>query len=399
MAGNQHPWRDVMPNEAWQKVLEATNSQQDQSVNSITNQLSKYHLIQKTNSSYFDQRINELRNIANLTVNYLNQKHGQAGYQKSNNKKLSVSTKVNLRGQHTVSIAEKDIDRWVYSLGRRALKKAGYLQELKNSPVKHLSDVSQFKTYLKNLATKIQKNSSPELLRLDPSVKPEKWDPYHRPIEVIIDLDRQEVSVGREHTPISGAFVGWCSSNSPLPFFVWLEGEPICTQEGYLKTTLPEVSRIQYELSNREGIRQVFIKNGSLVARPCFDWGTTQLLDTKSGQHKNGEAFVWLRTGNLLIHTHVVGNFHHSSFNGGHKVLCAGTMTVQNGKIKRVDNNSGHYKPTTRHFLTFLKLLDDKKVLADDALIATHDINKGKQGVIFWAALSMTSRQGLKRKA
>ncbi|NJN46159.1 MAG: hypothetical protein HC808_06405 [Candidatus Competibacteraceae bacterium] len=180
-----------------------------------------------------------------------------------------------------------------------------------------------------------------------------------------------------QHSDISAAFIKWYNNTSDLPFFVWLEGHPICTQEGYLESARPVVSSVLYGPNN--GIRRVFVSGNQLVA--CSWLGNQQptALTTASGTLKSGEAFAWLTTGELLIHNHVVGSFHHSSFNGGRKVRCAGMMTVENGKVMRVDNNSGHYKPTTQHFLTFLKILDDKKVLAENARIATHDINDGRQ--------------------
>lgn len=52
--------------------------------------------------------------------------------------------------------------------------------------------------------------------------------------------------------------------------------------------------------------------------------------------------------------------FHHSSFLSGRKVLCAGTIQVNHGKIKIITNISGHYKPSRKDLLKFLEILKSK---------------------------------------
>lgn len=40
------------------------------------------------------------------------------------------------------------------------------------------------------------------------------------------------------------------------------------------------------------------------------------------------------------------GKFHHSSLSKGGKVVGAGEWIVEDGKLKKVSANSGHYQPT-----------------------------------------------------
>ena len=112
------------------------------------------------------------------------------------------------------------------------------------------------------------------------------------------------------------------------------------------------------QYGSHSGVREVSIKNGCLYARP-FKENSLELVLNTNGCSKNmpGEAYVWLKSGKLLIHPHYVGTFHHSSFDDGRKVRCAGTIAVTGGKIERLDNSSGHYRPSTRHFLTLLEVL------------------------------------------
>ncbi|WP_439669428.1 hypothetical protein DAMDJJ_31295 [Cupriavidus necator] len=49
--------------------------------------------------------------------------------------------------------------------------------------------------------------------------------------------------------------------------------------------------------------------------------------------------------------------FNHSSFNAGNDVICAGTLTIRNGSLRVIDNNSGHYKPTRENLHNCLSVL------------------------------------------
>lgn len=55
-----------------------------------------------------------------------------------------------------------------------------------------------------------------------------------------------------------------------------------------------------------------------------------------------------------------LSNFNHSSFLSGHPVICAGFLWIENGKLKSISNDSGHYKPKTDN------LVDCVLVLAKD---------------------------------
>lgn len=54
------------------------------------------------------------------------------------------------------------------------------------------------------------------------------------------------------------------------------------------------------------------------------------------------------------------GTFHHSSFLSGKPVLCAGEITVQNGKLTHIDNLSGHYRPTKQHLPDCVRVLSQR---------------------------------------
>src|SRR5262249_33439640 len=47
----------------------------------------------------------------------------------------------------------------------------------------------------------------------------------------------------------------------------------------------------------------------------------------------------------------------HSSITSGKEVICAGTITILNGQLMAITNNSGHYKPTKENLQECVKLL------------------------------------------
>lgn len=51
------------------------------------------------------------------------------------------------------------------------------------------------------------------------------------------------------------------------------------------------------------------------------------------------------------------GNFYHSSYLAGDPVLCAGTILIENGMIRAICNDSGHYQPDEANFISFLQAM------------------------------------------
>ncbi|MBD0391760.1 hypothetical protein IC220_04810 [Wolbachia endosymbiont of Pentalonia nigronervosa] len=100
-----------------------------------------------------------------------------------------------------------------------------------------------------------------------------------------------------------------------------------------------------------------------------------ELYDTtdKISKGKKGYvAYVITLDGRLITHEHVnVGKsnhaYRHSTLAGGEPVLCSGLMVVKNGKIKYIDNNSGHYKPRSANLYNAIERL--KVVFAEDSKV------------------------------
>lgn len=56
------------------------------------------------------------------------------------------------------------------------------------------------------------------------------------------------------------------------------------------------------------------------------------------------------------------GRFYHSSFLAGAPVLMAGEIHIKDGKLLRISNKSGHYKPSEKSLSSFLEYLKIKRV-------------------------------------
>ena len=87
-------------------------------------------------------------------------------------------------------------------------------------------------------------------------------------------------------------------------------------------------------------------------------------------------AYVWSRDGVIFASIHKGAEIHHSSLEAGKKVRCSGMISVQNGKVRSVDNNSGHYKPQTHHLKNFVRFLQSSQAFAPNARIRDEMANK-----------------------
>ncbi len=69
--------------------------------------------------------------------------------------------------------------------------------------------------------------------------------------------------------------------------------------------------------------------------------------------------------------------FHHSSFNDGADVRAAGDMTVKDGQLKAISNESGHYQPGAEHLTAAMEHLDGMGVEVGTSQV---DFNAGPAG-------------------
>jgi filamentous hemagglutinin len=71
---------------------------------------------------------------------------------------------------------------------------------------------------------------------------------------------------------------------------------------------------------------------------------------------------------------------HHSSLSGGKRVLMAGQLTAGNGQLGVIENQSGHFRPDSQSFKTFLVALRDQGVsLTGSNALGLRYISRGNQ--------------------
>jgi hypothetical protein len=95
---------------------------------------------------------------------------------------------------------------------------------------------------------------------------------------------------------------------------------------------------------------------------------TGKLFDTSSSVSKGKRgyaAYVITLDKKLITHNHVNPgqdvkySYRHSTLAGGKTIICSSLIQVINGKITYIDNDSGHYKPTSANLYNAVKILEE----------------------------------------
>ncbi len=275
-------------------------------------------------------------------------------------------------------------------LVRRARRKAEYIKNLKlhcdqkgkgfNTPVELIEYIFR------------NRQRQDDLVALTPGVLLERMDPWHRAFELDIEKDTLgNLTVGGNsvHSALGLAFYEWYTGGGKnaeiitknakeggelTPFFVWLEGYFVCTGVHTARTKSKDfdakkVTSVSFRGDNPV-VGIIYIGIGG-IAYSSADSFELPLDSTCIGESKvpGCLAYVWTKCEELFCAPHMPGSFHHSSFTCGSKVKCAGMIGFQNGKVRYVDNNSGHYKPGTRYLKNFVRFLNERHLFLDAASV------------------------------
>ncbi|KAJ3048608.1 hypothetical protein HK097_010384 [Rhizophlyctis rosea] len=181
----------------------------------------------------------------------------------------------------------------------------------------------------------------------------------------------------------------WLSSNSPQPFFYWLDygaGKDVDLTDR--PRTRLESQKVTYLTPNQRKSYLVTIKNGLLIyaesnlpvhTLPNTDDSNnspeeeqlpdptptdtpTERLRKKALRNKNKYIYVTDPYQNLYVAKKIKGQFHHSSFLNGGAVCAAGGLVVDQGKLKKITPKSGHYQTDKMHFEALLNWLAGRGV-------------------------------------
>ena len=399
-----NPWRDVYPSEFWSQLVEQYRSGAlgsssatvgrwmrsmftrgrvlPQQIDRITQTLSTYHAIQKDEPQNFTQRILLLRSIHEDSVEYCN--------------KYNINR--NIKTTRTADDTFTSMDAYVWSIGRRAMRKAGYLKEIQKFCRTDLSDPSNMLRYLTDTRHVVD-----QFQHLQVGCRMEQLDPYHRAFEMHVAEDGTIAGSDFYGAPMVSAFGEWIGALrgdggfrpvdtinlvAPVkPFFVWLEAHPLTTGGAPGETWNAAMAwrpkhtkAVKYRGTPTDvggkWWHWLCASSTGVVSELNFESLEMTPFNTKNGTTKPGDdpfktyAYVWAQDATLLAGIHQESNVHHSSFMAGKSVRCAGMIAVNDaGKVTFVSSNSGHYRPTKAQLTGFVEWLKERGVMADDALV------------------------------
>lgn len=173
---------------------------------------------------------------------------------------------------------------------------------------------------------------------------------------------------------------------------------------GKLATYLTRAEVDKYRLTFRKGKAYMFDwagkgseitarnKKGALVSGEKKQIDSLRLVPAESASASNPRVFGLAKWGgfamsmgrDLYMARHHCGegaaspgngaNFYHSSYLAGDAVLCAGTILIENGEIRGVCNDSGHYRPDEANFVSFLQALMMQGVNIQSVMV--YDFNR-----------------------
>lgn len=372
-------WRDIFSVEDWSTLYKNKELPENKQANSllkeITEKIASYHQINKADINLFSTR-----RAALVEINHLCEKY----------KEILADKLKTKDDQKDTSLENGAIDEWVISLGKQALKKEAYLQKLKSHYKNNIKKKYHSAPDLFNELKKREKrHGSGEFLSLHGGTLLERLDPENRAIEFVTGQVKlfdpsQDIKTRADANPMNAAFYAWHHSDqNHIPFYIWLETHPICTASPEISPAWHhsyknKVRSISYNLKEAYTVKIIndqlqVIKKGNKTINDGELLTTTKQpnLKFKFGSPYGSTAFVWNKEDkNVFIsHPHSWGEYHHSSLSKGKKVRSSGLWIVTDGKVKLINNSSGHYKPTSLNFYCLIRFLHDKNVLANDCRV------------------------------
>ncbi|OAI39083.1 hypothetical protein AYO40_06110 [Planctomycetaceae bacterium SCGC AG-212-D15] len=390
-------WRDIYSTTRWREIVEEYQAGRIRSTSNriglffrssggrkplpaefpeLTRTIETYHRIAKTSRDELTNRVAQLDGIRRQATTYLLRKQ-----------KATDAARL-------VKPAEGLLERYVWSLRQHAIRKAAYLEALRqlhSGPTAYnLANPTAFGAFLRD-----RQSVRDDGLEISSVNYVEMIDPAHRPF----------TSGAGEMGVLSIAFRYWLESASDAPFLLWLEGQPISVGEKDEQAfprlrlasgmeagmdTVASIPVVEYDTGKLERDKLIFALSVS-EQRLCFR-DVDEMLDefVVTGKPKPFETAEWERRGKgcayvqdlgrtIWVGKHIEDHLHHSSLRGGQKVLCAGVLQVRAGKVALVSGDSGHYRPPVDRLHTFVRSLADDRVLAEACQVEWHDPVLGRR--------------------
>jgi len=411
------PWQDIISLAEWRNLLDRFEHGQAASVARKKRWFRRTYNLPK-HIEVLDRQIEHYHGLAKQSADMKVQRE-RAGTLKmiavqcnsflTANRIQNKSTLKRSMTEDKYATYKRTLDYMVEKTRRRALRKADYIEKLVEHVDQHDRGFTTKRNLFNYLKSKAEVSFTSNFVGLGAHVIMERVDPWHRPIENNIDADRQNPVGKAEGSEISVAFGRWAAAQTDAPFFVWLEGHGICTGT-YADQNLSEAiangsieqlgGTVKY---GQSATLATAIENGrlyvySMQADNTFQKTLFDTQDAKGASVKSDQlqrfgnhpypvyAYAWSRDGVIFTNIHQTGQIHHSSLLSGKKVQCSGMIAVENGKIRSVDNNSGHYKPQFRHLKNFVRFLQASGVFASNARVREETAKKSYDVQEFLAA-------------
>ncbi len=344
--------------------------------------LVQYHRIPKGELAHFARRAHALRQLSKL------------------------ASSVELPGEDWI---RRWVGEWIVAQGQ---KKANYLEILQAYYQDNQAEVRDPKILLDKLKAARPVVSMPlqpkhqgasnwktakpgeTLIGMHGGVQLERMDPMHRVYEFRMMGD-QITGVSREQEVQLQAWASEVrSGRCKEPFFVFLENSECCIVRGTNRDVLlgvqefPGVKYFNGAGPGATGVYQVAIYAGNAYKIDGHGYGsqfdtesiTPQQSPKGTRDERHGRktmAYNWTTHGDLLVGLHREFELHHSSFQSGGLIRCAGMIGAKNGKVYWVDNDSGHYRPPPMNLHRFVLTLKSKGVLAPDARVFNAAAKEG----------------------
>lgn len=224
------------------------------------------------------------------------------------------------------------------------------------------------------------KPSSP-LTEMAGRVAVEGRDPYHRTGAEATFRDGALVIKNPDQQQLLGYLKSWVERlehGYREPFFLYLETTSHClgydsdmSHKGLSVTTVHYRDEGGTQAPGGFGLLTFSSKDGKVmemvgsVTRPFHTWrlGNKVLPGKGIGMFK---AYAWTASGEIITGIHRHGLVHHSSVGSGKPVRCAGMIGAIEGKVRFLNNDSGHYQPTGQQLWRLAKYLEEMGALHDE---------------------------------
>lgn len=128
-------------------------------------------------------------------------------------------------------------------------------------------------------------------------------------------------------------------------------------QWGIRRDDIPNI-KVDYKRGAERNDFELTFKDGKIYQNDA-------VLDTTSGKTVMGHGaviFTMNRNGRFYATSQKVGETHHSTFLGAGAAAGAGEMVVEQGALKKINNQSGHYFPPKQQMIQVLSELRDQGI-------------------------------------